>query len=407
MVHSTPLQTAQQDICLDDIRSEKRQVPVTGRAKKRLHRRRLLKNAWIVVQLYKWPWRILRVLNQLRLRRNALAGAANVHKLVCVEGQHLWRLHLPPWESPKFDRFVHSELQRIQPHESHADRLALAHLAITKKCPLRCEHCFEWDNLNKPEALTTSDIDTMVDNLLSVGTANIAFSGGEPMLRVHEIVNTVRRCRDKSQFWVLTSGFNFTAAHAKSLKEAGLMGVVVSIDDLSPDKHDAFRGKPGSFKEALEAVKHAMDQGLVTAISTCVTRDKANPQYLHAFMDFAKDLGVGFVQLLEPKPVGHYALQDVLLREPELRALEECFLSCNADDAYREHPIVIYHGYYQRRVGCLAAGNLGVYVDTNGDFMSCPFCHKKNGSLLDSDFEQNLNDLQAMGCDSYGQFGLS
>ena len=87
--------------------------------------------------------------------------------------------------------------------------------------------------------------------------------------------------------------------------------------------------------------------------------------------------------------------------------MEECFLSCNADDAYREHPIVIYHGYYQRRVGCLAAGNLGVYVDTNGDFMSCPFCHKKNGSLLASDFEQSLNDLEAMGCDSYGQFGLS
>ena len=36
MVHSTPLQTAQQDTCLDDIRSEKRQAPVTGRAKKRM-----------------------------------------------------------------------------------------------------------------------------------------------------------------------------------------------------------------------------------------------------------------------------------------------------------------------------------------------------------------------------------
>ena len=134
MVHSTPLQTAQQDICLDDIRSEKRQVPVTGRAKKRLHRRRLLKNAWIVVQLYKWPWRILRVLNQLRLRRNALAGAANVHKLVCVEGQHLWRLHLP-LGNPQVRPVC---AQRIATHstpQSHADRLALAHLAITKKCP--------------------------------------------------------------------------------------------------------------------------------------------------------------------------------------------------------------------------------------------------------------------------------
>ena len=407
MVHSTPIQAQQEEISLNDIRSNKRQVPVTGKVKRRLHRRRLVKNAWMVVRLYKWPWRIFRVLNQLRLRRNALAGAGNVHKLVCVDGHHLWRLHLPPWESPKFDRFVQSELHRIQPHDGHADRLALAHLAITKKCPLRCEHCFEWDNLNKPEALAASDIDTMVDNLLSVGTANIAFSGGEPMLRVHDIVNTVKRCHEESQFWVLTSGFNFTAAHAKSLKDAGLMGVVVSIDDLSPERHDAFRGKSGSFKDALEAVKHSMDQGLVTAVSTCVTRENANETYLDAFMDFAKDLGVGFVQLLEPKPVGHYAHKDVLLREPELRELERCFLRVNSSRSFREHPVVIYHGYYQRRVGCLAAGTLGVYVDTNGDFMSCPFCHKKNGSLLASDFEQSLNDLTSMGCDSYGQFGLS
>ena len=87
--------------------------------------------------------------------------------------------------------------------------------------PLRCEHCFEWDNLNKPEALTTSDIDTMVDNLLSVGTANIAFSGGEPMLRVHEIVNTVRRCRDESQFWVLTSGSTSPRRMRKASKKRG------------------------------------------------------------------------------------------------------------------------------------------------------------------------------------------
>jgi hypothetical protein len=33
MVHSTPIQTTQQEICLDDIRSDKRQLPVTGRAR--------------------------------------------------------------------------------------------------------------------------------------------------------------------------------------------------------------------------------------------------------------------------------------------------------------------------------------------------------------------------------------
>ena len=387
------------------IRAKKKQATVFGSAKRKLHRRRLLKNAIVILRLYRTPGRVLRILNSIRKRRNAIAGGNNVYKVVSIGHRHFWRMNIPAWEAPLFDAFLSSELHRLEPHHQTSHRLTLTYLAITKKCPLKCEHCFEWDNLNKKEKISSANIHTMLENLQSIGTTNIAFTGGEPMLRVQEIVGAIQRYKDRSAFWIITSGFNFTEENAARLKTAGLTGVVVSIDHHDPHQHDVFRRTEGSFRDALTAVKFSIENDFVTAISTCITKANATRGYLDEFMEFARDLGVGFVQFLEPQPVGHYAMKNVMLKPDQLKLLEEVFLSYNQEASYRDFPIIVYHGYYQRRVGCMASGNRMVYVDTNGDFMKCPFCHEKSGSLLDENFETTINEMNMESCSSFGSFG--
>ena len=392
------------DIDYSEIRASKKQKIIFGARKRKLHRVRLLKNAIIIARLYRTPVRVIRILNLIRKRRNSLAGGNNVYKVVSIANKHFWRINIPAWESPFFDMFLKSELHRLEPHNHSTHRLTLTYLAITKKCPLKCEHCFEWDNLNKKEKISTANINTMIENLQSIGSTNIAFTGGEPMLRVNEIISAIKKYKDKSAFWVLTSGFNFTSENAHALKSAGLTGVVVSIDHHDPYQHDIFRMSEGSFRDALTAVKYGVENDLVTVISTCITKVNATREYIDEFMRFSKDLGVGFVQFLEPKPVGHYAMKNVMLNPEQLKLLEEVFLSYNKEAKYRDFPIIVYHGYYQRRVGCMASGNRMVYVDTNGDFMKCPFCHQKNGSLLDENFESMINEMNIESCSDFGGF---
>jgi MoaA/NifB/PqqE/SkfB family radical SAM enzyme len=392
------------DIDYSEIRASKKQKTVFGARKRKLHRRRLIKNAIVILRLYRTPGKVMRILNLIRKRRNEIAGGKNVYKVVSIAKKHFWRINIPAWESPLFDTFLYSELYRLEPHNHSKHRLTLTYLAITKKCPLKCEHCFEWDNLNKKEKISTANIDTMIENLQSIGSTNIAFTGGEPMLRVKEIIGAIKKYKDNSAFWILTSGFNFTSENAHALKVAGLTGLVISIDHHDPYQHDVFRRTEGSFRDALTAVKFGIENDFVTAISTCITQSNATREYLDEFMRFAKDLGVGFVQFLEPKPVGHYALKNVMLKPEHLKLLEEVFLSYNQEVAYRDFPIIVYHGYYQRRVGCMASGNRMVYVDTNGDFMKCPFCHKKSGSLLDGNFESMINEMNIEGCSDFGSF---
>jgi MoaA/NifB/PqqE/SkfB family radical SAM enzyme len=99
------------------------------------------------------------------------------------------------------------------------------------------------------------------------------------------------------------------------------------------------------------------------------------------YIDFAKKLGVHFIQLLEPKNVGHYDGKDVLLTDHHIDQLESVFKKVNHSALFSDYPTLMYHGYHQRRVGCFS-GSRSVYVDSIGDVHACPFCHTKSYNIL-------------------------
>ena len=112
-------------------------------------------------------------------------------------------------------------------------------------------------------------------------------------------------------------------------------------------------------------------------------------------------MGVSFIQVLEPKAVGHYKGKNVRLEPEHEKILEDFFLKMNNDKQYREFPIICYHGYYQRKVGCFGAGNRSLYVDTDGNIMACPFCRTKTGNALTEDLDLAVENLLAAGCQRF------
>jgi len=109
-------------------------------------------------------------------------------------------------------------------------------------------------------------------------------------------------------------------------------------------------------------------------------------------------MGASFIHILEPRPVGRYEGKDVLITSDHERILDEFMLKINFNPHYIDMPIVTYHGYYQRRIGCIGAGNRYLYVDTDGDIHSCPFCREKSGNVLSSSFDDSLSKLKSKGC---------
>ncbi len=355
----------------------------------------------IALTSYQNPLDWLRALKHLTGLRRQFLGNHRLQKMAYAGGRYYMGLYTPGWKSGGYATFMRSQLNDFKRVMGKVNRFNTVFMAVTKKCSLQCEHCFEWEHLNKKDVLTQEKLSLMVKKVQTAGVSQIQFSGGEPLLKVDWLVQVLKGAAKTTDFWVVTSGFKLTRENAHALKIAGLTGVIVSLDHFIPEKHNVFRGFKDAFYWVEEAVKQAKAHELVVALSLCATKEFLSKENLMAYMELAKKWGVSFVQFLEPKAVGHYKDKDVTLRPEQLTLLEDFFMQMNFDSAYASFPIITYHGQYQRRLGCFSAGVKGLYVDTDGDINPCPFCQTKMGSLLDADFGENLGAMAMGGCPSY------
>lgn len=342
----------------------------------------------------------LATLNKMRQKYRQVFGEVFVNKVARVDGRYYWRLGAPGFPSAA-SRSMHeievNRVQRFRPEQG----LRSAFLAITKKCPLQCEHCFEWHNLNQKERLNEEELVAIVHKLQAYHTTQVMLSGGEPMVRLRAVLRILEEARPGTDFWIITSGYLLDEQKAQQLKSAGLTGIMVSLDHFLPEEHGRFRGMDGAFDWAVRAVLGAKTAELAVALALCPTRDFATRENLSQYMDMARRLGVAFVQFVEPRAVGRYAGRDVELLPEQLRLLDEFYLHYNADPAFADYPIINYLGYHQRRVGCFGAGNRFLYIDTNGNAQLCPFCQGKAASMLEFPMEDIVALLQKVGCQAF------
>ena len=318
----------------------------------------------------------LKLMRAIKRKYSNVFGEKFLVKVAKVDNRYFWRLAAPGFPSSASYKMHQNEANRFIPTKPFNGQRSVL-MAITKKCPLNCEHCFEWPNLSKQEALSVDQWISIIRRYQEFGTTQIMLSGGEPMVRINDIYRMLENALPGTDFWIITSGIGLNNHHAQKLKEHGLTGVMVSLDHHAKELHDHFRGYSGAFDAVIEAVTAANHAKLVTTLSLCATKAFTTIENIEQYMELAKSLGVSFVQLIEPKPKGRYAEKDVLLDENKIALLDETYLKYNNEREYKDYPIINYLGYHQRRVGCFGAGDRFFYIDTDGDAHICPFCEKK------------------------------
>jgi len=319
-------------------------------------------------------------------------------KLAYTSGRFFWDLYAPGWPSRAFDRHVERHLDRLVPVHGRPTALHAAIVAITRRCALRCEHCCEWDVLNRPESLSINDLHEIVRRLQEAGITVLFLSGGEPLQRLDAVLDISDCFASEIDVWMLSSGRGLTAESAARLRASGLTGIALSLDHWDPRVHDRFRGGLGAFAAAVRAASHARRAGLVVAVSLCPTRAFVSEPNLYRYAELAQTLGASFIQILEPKPVGHYAGQDVILTPEQQRVLERFARLVNYDPAAGKLPTVAYPESWTRILGCIGAGDRYLYVDTEGALQPCPFCRTRGVRVRDHDIDDAIATLRSDGC---------
>jgi MoaA/NifB/PqqE/SkfB family radical SAM enzyme len=321
-------------------------------------------------------------------------------KFVRHNNHYYFSLTLPHWPSKAFDHMVANGGLNITAAGTRIKKqIDIAILGITRKCSYECSHCYEHFNLGDAEIVPATKWKKVIAELQNSGVSIITLSGGEPMMRYEEVLEMLRSAdHSRSDFHLHTSGYGVTLESAEKLKMAGLHAAGVGLDDCDPHRNDSLRGTIGAYETAVRAIRCFQEAGIFTYVNTCLTKELIRSGELRKYFEMLKDLNVGIVRWLEPKPCGGYFDRNPteLLSPEEKKIITEFYKRANTSADYADYPLISYEAFYEapENMGCMMAGNSQLYIDTLGNVEPCVFLPVSFGNIMDEDFSEIFKRLK-------------
>ncbi len=172
-----------------------------------------------------------------------------------------------------------------------ADKKPVVVWNMTKRCNLRCIHCYaraENESYQGNE-LSTDEGKRLIDNLADFGVPVILFSGGEPVLR-EDLPELIDYAVKKGLRAVIsTNGTLITEEKAKQFARYALSYVGISLDGTGK-VNDAFRGVSGAFELAIKGVRNAKHAGIKVGLR--FTINKRNYKEIPRIFDIIEAEGI-------------------------------------------------------------------------------------------------------------------
>ncbi len=335
----------------------------------------------------------------MRKEAARLTGNINENRPIAMHnGGFVYTLYQPPVPS---SQMVHS-FSRVMVQGRRPPRPTTCTLQVTYRCQLDCRHCSaaRFTTRDRAELTTEHWLDT-IQQAIDLGVYNIVFTGGEPLLRkdVFELVESVDK--ERAQASMFSNGILLTDETAARLKEAGLYAIMVSLDDVRPEKHDEYRRIDGGFDQACEGIARALDAGLLVGVSTYAFPEDVAEGRVEQMMELGAELGVHEITIFDTVPTGKLLPleQDQLLTPDDKARIIEIMRDYNERDGY---PHVIAQAFVNgpEGAGCFA-GFIQFYMTAYGDVNPCDFTPLTFGNIQDDSLENIWNRI--LGHDAYGE----
>lgn len=313
-----------------------------------------------------------------------------IGSLTTYQGSNVPSMYLTPIPSPAHMQMLESFLSSILFKKPIPMAVTIA---VTDQCQCRCIHCSAKRRPKTIPILTTEELKKVVQQCIDLGITNLTFTGGEPFLRsdLEEVIASIPP--EQAITLVFTNGLGLTAQKAKSLKEAGLFGVHISLDSANPSEHDCLRGVKGIFRAVEEGVKNALANHLIVGISTYLTQERALNHTLSSIANLVAQWGVHEISVFDAIQTGNFIEEKAITLDKKARRvlLEE---SNQLNKKFQGRPRIITQTWtnsgrgFSRFIGCLAA-NWQFHITAQGEFTPCDFTPLSFGNVR----EETISDL--------------
>lgn len=185
----------------------------------------------------------------------------------------------------------------------------IVRLDATWRCNLNCKHCQTgmFRGTDHPEDLSDADWSQLFEELARLGTRQVNFLGGEPLLRKTLLQHVAHLTRLGIHSDVTTNGILIREENARALLTDNQATVTVSLDGATSATHDHIRGRT-TFTRATQAIKtlvRVREQDGAGHVGLSVVLNRNNLHETEAVVDLAQDLGVDSLIIAAVHKVGN------------------------------------------------------------------------------------------------------
>jgi AdoMet-dependent heme synthase len=280
----------------------------------------------------------------------------------------------------------------------HEPTLRVVAWETTRRCALACRHCRgAARDRDYSGELSTDEGRRLIDAIADFASPILILTGGEPMTRP-DIYELARYATDRGLRTVMAPcGYLITPETAQRMIDAGIRRISVSLDGPDAATHDAFRGTPGAFDDAVRGLHCAREAGIEFQINTTLT--KLNADRLPEMLDLAVRLGAVALDVFFLVPTGRGAdLRSLALSPEESERALNWIAEASQSAPIRVKPTCApqYARILRRRGtaanpphgagGCMA-GRGFVFISHTGIVQPCGFLDLPCGDLRDADFD--------------------
>jgi cyclic pyranopterin phosphate synthase len=194
-------------------------------------------------------------------------------------------------------------------------------ISVTDRCNFRCVYCMpkeifgrEYQFLEREQLLTFEEIARLGRIVAGLGVAKIRLTGGEPLVRrdLERLVAMLAAIPGLDL--TLTTNGALLAAKARSLKDAGLQRVTVSLDSLDDAVFGAMNDVAFPVERVLAGIRAAADVGLEPIKVNMVVKRGVNEDSILPMARYFREHGQ-VLRFIEFMDVGHsngWRLDDVV-----------------------------------------------------------------------------------------------
>lgn len=141
---------------------------------------------------------------------------------------------------------------------------------LTKKCNLKCLHCYIDRKSSARNELSTSEVRNILRQLAAAGTLYLVFTGGEIFTR-KDIYKLCRFARElKFDLRLFTNGTLIDDKTAREIAGIGVSAVEISLYGRK-HTHENITGVSGSYEKTVSAVRSLVKHGVRAVIKAPLT----------------------------------------------------------------------------------------------------------------------------------------